>query len=371
MSTIQATPAQIRWFRLQRSGLIDPFATPAAAAQALFGVQAQILPAAGLALWNRTRSLNASQFDALLYGQRTLVKLWGQRHTLHLYASTDWPLLHGALALNRTWWERHLIDNEAGQHEALIEQVAALLRERPSMGRGDLRSSGLTISEELFSAWGGIFADVVRRGYACHAGRVGNEGQFAHREQWLPNLAWEPPDPDTANIEILRRFLAAYGPASAADFSYWRSISAVQTRRWFKTLADEVITVEAAGQPMLLLREDVDALLAPPPEPERWPVRLLYRFDPMLLAHKDKSWVVPSEQYTRVWRPAGHIEGIVLARGQAVATWRYDRKGSGLVITVAPFKPLPRYVSQAVAKGATQVAGFFGLPLAEIVISEQ
>jgi hypothetical protein len=95
---------------------------------------------------------------------------------------------------------------------------------------------------------------------------------------------------------------------------------------------------------------------------------MLYRFDPLLLAHKAKEWVVEPAHYNRIWRPAGHIEGIVLAHGKAVATWRYDRQGAGLTITVAPFNRLPNYVTKAIHKTAPQIANFFGLPLVEVRI---
>jgi hypothetical protein len=224
------------------------------------------------------------------------------------------------------------------------------------------------LQDEHFSAWGGIFADLVRRGYACHAGRVGNEGQFAHRERWLPHLAWEPPPPDDANVEVMRRFFTSYGPATTQDFAYWRAAVLVQARRWLALLAPELTEVLVEGQPMFMIRTDVEAALTPPPPPEAWPVRLLYRFEPLLLAHKDKTWVADAANYKRIWRPAGHIEGIVLAHGRAVATWRYDRKGQGLVITVSPFGALPRYAQQAIETLAPQVASFFALPLVDLIM---
>jgi hypothetical protein len=368
LSSPPITPEQVRWHRMQRSGLVESFATPEAAASALFGVQAQILPAAALALWNRTRGLTEAQFNDLLFSKRTLVKLWGQRGTLHLYASTDWPLLHGARSVNRTWWERQLAGDDLTRHEALIEQLVTLLRERETIGRSDLRTAGLELQDEHFSAWGGVFADLVRRGHACHAGRVGNEGHFAHRERWLPDLDWQPPDSHRANVEVMRCFLAAYGPATLQDFAYWRSVTSAQARSWLESLEAMTVHVTMNDRPMLLLAEDLNSLLTTPPEPEAWPVRMLYRFDPCLLAHKEKDWVVDPAYYKRIWRPAGHIEGIVLAHGQALATWRYDRKGRGLLITIAPFKKLPRYVRSAIDKTAPQVAAFFASPLTELVI---
>lgn len=368
-STPALSAEQARWFRLQRSGLVTPFANAESVAAALFGVQAQILPAAGLALWNRTGEFSESHFNDLLFEQRTLVKLWGQRGTLHLYASQDWPLLHAARSVNKTWWERDLDDQQLRDYEMVIGQIVTLLRERPTIGRTDLRNGGFALQDHHFSAWGGVFADLVRRGYACHAGRVGNEGQFAHRERWLPDLVWEPPDPEQANITVMRRFFAAYGPATLQDFAYWRSAAVANARSWLRALRAELVEVEVAGQPQWALAADLPLLQESPPPAAAWPVRMLYRFDPYLLAHKEKGWLVDAPFYDRIWRPAGHIEGIVLVHGRAAATWRYDRKGRGLAITVAPFRKLTRTVEKAIQKQAPQIAGFFGLPLTDLQIA--
>lgn len=370
--TVSLSAEQARWFRIRRSGLEQPFATAELATTALVGVQAQILPAAGLALWNRSVGLTNAAFEDALFNRRSLVKLWGQRNTLHVYTSTDWPLLCAARSLNRTWWERSVENGSAefADYRHLVEEVAALLRQRESMGRSDLRASGIDLHEDLYSAWGGIFADLVRLGSACHAGRVGSEGRFAHRERWLPDLVWNPPDPQAANLEVARRFFAAYGPASAADFIYWRGGATPLARGWVSALQDDLRAVDVDGQSMLALAVDVDELTATPPAAEQWPVHMLYRFDPLLLGHKDKQWVADAEHYKRVWRPAGHIEGIVLAHGRAVATWRYDRTGSGISVVVAPFRALPAHVHTAVVSQAQGVADFFGLPLVEMRIDE-
>lgn len=373
----QISIEQMRWFRLRRSGLVKPYATPVAAARALMGVQAQILPAAALALWNRTPRLTYAGFEDLLYRRRSLVKLWGQRHTLHIYDSRDWPLLHAARSVNRTWWERQAENGDYAfqnytleDYRRLVEQVAELLRTRKTMGRSDLRTSGLDVPEELYNAWGGIFADLVRQGYACHAGRVGNEGHFAHRERWLPKLAWDPPAPAEANRAMAARYFAAYGPSTTRDFLYWRAINRGDAQASLDALAPDLAEVRVDGATMHVLRAGLATLRRRPPEAEAWPVRLLYRFDPYLLAHRDKGWVVDPAHYNAVWRPAGHIEGIVLAHGRGLGTWRYDRKGKGLAIQVTPFAPLPAYVAQQIPALAEQVAAFFDLPLSDLQIGQ-
>ena len=92
---------------------------------------------------------------------------------------------------------------------------------------------------------------------------------------------------------------------------------------------------------------------------------MLYRFDPLLLGHKDKGWIVPPAHYGQVWRPAGHIEGVVLAGGRAHATWRYERKSSGLAVTVFPFRRLSRKLRSKLETRARRVAAYCGLPLTQ------
>lgn len=357
--------AQVRWFRLRRSGLITPFATPEAAARSLAGVQAQIHPAAGVALFNRTTDLNHACYDQLLFIDRSLVKLWGQRGTLHVYVMTDWPLVCAMLTARKSWWERTAERTDTlDAYNELVMHTEMLLREKGVMGRSDLRASGLVTNEDHLSPWGGIFAELVRQGYACHAARDG-EGLFAHRDFWQPGLVWDLPDADVANQEILRRYLHTYGPATLQDFTYWRGVTIASARRWWDAVAGDLASVIVDGVEMYLRREDVDDLLAPAEE-LRHTVRMLYRFDPLLLAHKDKRWIVPAAHHKQVFRIAGHIEGVVLDAGVAVATWRYVRKSGGLVILLEPFKRLSQRVRRVVEKQSQQVARFLNLPLAGI-----
>ncbi len=372
---VRLTAEQARYLRLRGSGLIAPFPSATDAAQTLVGVQAQIQPAAGLALANRTPGLSHAQLDTLLYNERTLVKLWGQRGTLHLYASHDWPLIHAARSIELTWWARQAMKNPEAYAEQrrLIDAVAALMAERETLGRSDLRDSDLPLTDDMLSPWGGIFAEVVRQGHACHAARTGNEGRFAHRSRWLPDLDWSPPPPDEANRAIAKRYFHAYGPASPQDFTYWRAIARRTAQPWLDALEPDLVDVEVidgeeAGRPLKMLAADLDALPATLPPPEAWPVHMLYRFDPLLLGLRDKGWVIPPRHDKRVRRPAGHIEGVVLDHGVVAATWRYERKGRTLNIQVQPFKRLPRYVTKQLPKLAARVADFFDSTLGDFTV---
>jgi hypothetical protein len=370
------SPEQVRWFRLRRSGLVEPHASPQGAAFAVGGVQAQILSASMLALWNRSAAGAGTEKELTqaLFNQRSLVRLWGQRHTLHLYPSADWPLVQGAFASRRTWWEREAARGglaDVTEYREGVSLVARLLRERQHLSRSELRESGLALPEALMSPWGGVFAELARQGLACLARWEGGEARYAHREHWLPSLAWAPPTEEEALTELARRYFRASAPASIADLAYWLGVAVGTARRAATALGAELAGAGADG--LHALACDLEELAVSPPEREAWPVRMLGRFDPLLLAHKDKDWIVPDAHYARVWRPAGHIEAVVLDHGRAVATWRYDRIGSGgLRVRVFPFRArLPVRVSKALKRNAKAVAAFFGLKLDEVRVAAE
>ena len=374
--TMKLSEEQIRWFRLRRNGLVDPFASPEAAVGALAGVQAQILTASMLALWNRSAAGadGEAAVAARLFEGRTLLRLWGQRHTLHLYAREDWPTLYAAFSGRRTWWERQTARDptlDLAAYREGVARVATLMRERGTLSRKELRASGIPLPDALLSPWGGVFAELVRLGEACHARWDGGEARYAHRGHWLPDFAWSPPTMEAANIELTRRFFRCYGPASAGDFFYWRGVAAGAAWGWLRALEGELVEVDGERR-LLAWKEDLPDLFAEPPEREAWPVRMLGRFDPMLLAHRVKDWIVAPAYYSRVWRPAGHIEAVVLEHGQAVGTWRYDRIGAGkLSVRVFPFRGRwPGHVGKAVRQQAKAVAGFFGLGLAGVSVEK-
>ena len=353
----------IRWHRLKRSGLVAPFPSPEECARSLGGIQAQIHPAAALALWNRTQGMDHATFEKLLYGNRSLVKLWGQRGTLHIYSTEDWPLISGAREKQMTWWEKQIVSlgGDLKEYQAILERIAKQARTMRTIGRSDLREMCPDIDHRLLSPWGGIFFKLVTQGTLCHVRPEKGEGRFAHRENWLPHLHWNSPSSEEANTELARRYFHSYGPASIQDLAYWRGVRVSEARRWALRLGDELTEVRFGEKELLLPVDDAESLHAPPPPARKWPVHLLYRFDPLLLGHKDKSWLIDMRHYKQVWQQAGHIEGTVLARGRIVASWRYARKGRKLSVAVEPFKTLPKYVHLAVERKARKVARFFDL----------
>lgn len=93
------TWAEVCARRLDRHGLAAPFqgAQPAVIACAICGAQAQVLSAAELSIGLRIAGITRRQIQEALWSERSLVKTFGPRGTVHLLAAQDLPEWIGAL----------------------------------------------------------------------------------------------------------------------------------------------------------------------------------------------------------------------------------------------------------------------------------
>ena len=358
----------VAWARLGRSGLVEPVPNPRVAAESLIGVQAQVLASAGLALSARVTNYSAADLARDLYDGRTLVKLWGQRRTLHLYAPDDWSRVY-ALFRDRKTWTEQATERIGGDLDTLRAAVRAVESELRRSGGTISRRTLLDARPELrpYLELGiGMLMDLVQMGTICHARPVGSESHFAHRDEWLPGLPWDPPSRDEAGVEWTRRYLATYGPATPRDVAFWLGESAADVRRWVQALEDETAVTAVDGVPHLALRSALQDGAADPPSRASWPVRLLHRYDPILLAHRDKSWLVDEGHYKRVWRHAGIVEAVLLVRGRIAGVWRYKRRSRHLDIRIEPFGRVTQKARRAIESEAERVARHFRLELGEL-----
>ncbi|MCP4442605.1 MAG: winged helix DNA-binding domain-containing protein [Aureispira sp.] len=361
---------QARWFRFCQSGLNQPFESSEACATQLLGVQAQILNAGAIALWNRLEEFSLSDFQDLLYTQKTLVKLWGQRKTIHLYTTQDWPTIHKAFVDTPSWWKRKIKDpKELAAFDKALDSVVKLLKKEKTLNRALVRDSKLKIPEALTSSWGGLFMDLVFHGHACHGQRKGNQGCFVHREHWVPNLEWTPPTELAAKQWLAQQYFQTYGPATIHDFAYWAGGKVTVMREVVKSLGDKLVEVNYGAQAHWIWHTMATELQKNAPSNAQWPTRLLYRFDPLLLPHKDKSWLIEEQYYKSVWKKAAVIDAVILIAGQIKGTWKYTRKGKRLLIELMPFKPLSKGILQKLEKEAFRIASFLEYPKEQVIVS--
>ena len=323
------TIEQVRAFRLARQRLDRraPAGSMLAVVRGLCGVHAQLASSAELALWARVDGLEREEVRAALEDDRTLVKTWAMRGTLHLVTPDDLALIVAVLGPRwdkpgGAWLRGHGVPEE--HFEAIVRLVPRAVDARPRT-REELADrladvGGPELRERLLSGWGALLKPSAHRGDLCFGPNRGRNVTFVRPDRWLGKLP--RPDPDEAAGALVRRFLAAYGPATAAEFGRWIGIAGAQPKRMLAALGDELAEVEVDGRAAVILAEDVEALRAAGAPSG---ARLLPAFDPLVVGTRPRSDLVAQSHEPRIYRAQGWISPVVLVDGAAAGVWKHQR----------------------------------------------
>lgn len=346
-------------FRLERQHLnarVPPDQT-VEVARRLCGVHAQVLSSADLILWARVRGHRPDAIGEALWEKRSLVKTWLMRGTLHLVPADDLPLYVGALD-NRgeyqpVWLRAFKVT--AAQMERLIEAVAEALDEVP-LTREELVEAvgprvGTTLAKRLRSGWGEFLKPAARRAVLCFGPSRGQNVTFVRPDDWLGR--WRtPPSRAEAQTELLRRFLAAYGPATAGDFERWIGANRRVKEPWEALHAE----LEKVAPKTFVLARDRERVAK---ARGARGIRLLPAFDPYVL-QPYSARPVDAGARDRVYRTAGWVSATIVERGRVVGIWDHRRQSRKVAVRIEPFVPLGERSRAAVAREAGALARHLG-----------
>jgi hypothetical protein len=320
---------QIRGFRLARQRLDRraPAGSLLEVARTLCGVHAQLASSAELALWARIDGLDRDEVRAALEDERTLVKTWAMHGTLHLLPADDLALFVAVLGPRwdnpgGAWLRGHGVPEE--HFEAIVRLVPRALdaqpRTRAELAERLAEAGGPEVREHLLSGWGALLKPSAHRGDLCFGPSRGRNVTFVRPDRWLTGFRRE--DPDGAAREVVRRFLAGYGPATADDFGRWVGIRGAQPKRMLAALGDEIGEVTVDGRAASVLRADLKALRAAEAPAS---VRLLPAFDPYVVATRPRGHLVARGHEPKIFRQQGWISPVVLVDGVAAGIWKRER----------------------------------------------
>lgn len=378
---VEVSEDQVRSFRAQRNHLTGAGAPDLrSAAATILGAQAQQLYPAllGLSMRTKGRPTAAAVQAQLTDAPRSLVRTWGQRDTLFVYAPDDWPLVVAA--------RRHWAQSGRAGPTPTAAAVAKALAKVQALDRPAMRSDLLGIAPKSFVdalreraeeakmdvqrlAAGRLIQRLAWLGETSIADIGGRERSYAARADWFGDLEWtapSDPEPSAATEAAARalalRYFAVHGPATAQDVGHFFGARQSEVRQWLADLAPALTPVRCGDREGLLARSaDVDLLRKPAPgTATAWPLRLLPQWESLLMAHADKSWTVPIEsERKQIWRKAAVVAPVVFARGQAVATWSMKRTKTRLDITVEPLSSWRKSHAAAVKREALAVAAHY------------
>ncbi|HEX7276321.1 MAG TPA: winged helix DNA-binding domain-containing protein [Acidimicrobiales bacterium] len=333
------------------------------------GIQAQVLSAAELALSARIPDLRVADVRSALWEHRSLVKTYGPRGTIHLLAAADLPLYMASLRDHPFWRAEAILATvglDPAHADALVGAFADALDGR-RLTRDELaaavgRRLGPSVEERMRSNWGTLLRPAAFAGLLCFGPSVGSRVTFVRADQWVDGWPPVPPDATAATTELVRRFLAAYGPVSEAELGDWLSVDA---RPFLGALGAQVetVTIEGDRPPRWRL---VDALAGSPLPPPTPTLRLLPQYDSYVLGHRQRERLVPPAAKARIaLDPKGRLEHVVgvsvlLVDGVVGGLWWRKATARRLAVTVEPTTTLePAHLRQLDAEVA-RIAAFLG-----------
>lgn len=315
------------------------------AVRRILALQAQQPESPYLALWNRLDGFDPASLDTA-FADRTLLKATLLRITLHAVHREDYPMLRAAMwptlratRLGYRYAAAGLTPSVAAELEpGLLEFAAEEPRSNGEMTEWLAQRVG---EQRKDGAWWGL------RAYAplVHA-VTGGPWSFGTSPAYVAG----PDDSfaggaDAGLLELLPRYLAAFGPASVVDMAQFATVRRGRVRTAVRELAGSLEELEGPDGTVLYdipggLRPDADTP-APP--------RLMAMWDSVLLAHADRSRVIPPEYRPLVTRVNGDVLPTLLVDGKVAGVWRVAETGG---IEATAFHDLPPEAWEGLAEEA-------------------
>ncbi len=330
------------------------------ALRAVCGVQAQELPAALLSVRARSRGLTAAGMGQARQVERSIVRTWLMRGTLHLAASEDaaWlvPFLGPAFIAGDRRRMAELGWDEAKAARGLkllqdaLENQGGLARKEIA---GLLRAAGLPHEGQ---ATVHLMFRAACEGLLCFGPDRGKEPTYVRLEDWTGPL--HPRPRQAALFDLARRYLEAYAPAGPQDLASWSGITLGEARQAWGLMEDLLAPVEIAGQPAWMLESQLAWL----DEVDRLPAtaRLLPRYDTSLLGYASRGLAVATAYEKRIHPGGGQIQASLVVDGRVVGTWKTAQRGGTLEVSIEPFEQLPLTLIPLLEAEAADLGRFLG-----------
>ena len=304
---------------------------PAEIARAIGGAQAQDVYAGPQQFRSRSRRLTAEDIGRARTDQRSLLRTWVMRMTIHLIPTEDaaWWLPLYEPTMER--WQRGRLGElgmPSGDADRALKAIGRALGDEGPLTRTEARErvkrAGLKLNTQTGMHIVGL---AVTSGMACLGPDRGKETCLVRREDWLGKL--RRVDREKGLAELARVYVRAFAPATDRDFAYWAGLGLREVRAGLDSIASEIEETRVGEETMLAPRGGLPRL------PRTGQVRMLGNFDTYLLGWKDRGFAVAGEHALHVKEGGGGwIRPVIVEDGTVVGGWRSSRKGGGLEIAL-------------------------------------
>jgi hypothetical protein len=303
---------------------------------AMAGTHAQVLSAAEYGVALRIAGATREDVRTALWSDRTLVKTFGPRGTVHLLPARDLPLWTAALsAIPRgpSTFPEHVRMSEE-RAEAVIAAIATVLDGAEltvdELGHAVVGATGpwagdlvMPAFQGMWPRWRQVMHLAGMRGVLCFGPNRGRKVTYT-------NPGGEPAPTRDGLAHVVHGYLHAYGPGTPARFAHWLGAPVHWASELFEDLAEELQQVEVDGASAWVSDGDLDA---PAAEPSG--VRLLPYFDGYAyrVGNQPPERLYPGPAAGRVLR--GNFQ-VLLVDGVVAGLWHQRRAGRRVDVTVEP-----------------------------------
>jgi winged helix DNA-binding protein len=312
---------------------------PASLIERLVGLQAQWPSSPYVGIWTRTTSFRREALERLL-ARGEVIKATVMRQTLHLVTPRDYALIRAAMSETNFPWETELAVRLARSVRKLAESGPVASTDAIAYIERNHRLNGIDARRAWRAAR--IRAHLVHH-HETALWRARPEGRFVAIDEPEPHVPLE------ARAELIRRYLAAFGPSSLRDVSQWSMMHVPELKASLALLEPLRRFRDEKG------RELFDVPRATRPDPETpAPVRFLPKWDNVLLAWADRTRVLPEPYRKRVIGMNGDVAQTFLVDGFVAGTWRLNGKR----VVTQPFARLSRPAQRELKDEAGRLEAF-------------
>ncbi|TMC84465.1 MAG: winged helix DNA-binding domain-containing protein [Chloroflexi bacterium] len=328
-------------------------ASAASTIERLVGMQAQAPNLPYVGLWARLVGFRHQELSRLIES-RAAVRMSLMRNTIHLVTARDAVALKPLFMplgergfMHGSPWGRGMREADMvsilragreimGERPRTVAELAGIMAARfPNHDANALAYGVRYMVPLVFTTPRGIWG-------------AGGPVALTTFEAWLGRA----PGPALAAEQLVVRYLAAFGPASPADMRAW---SGLAMREFFDQLRPRLkVFRDETG------RELFDVPRAPRPHGDiTVPVRLIPDYDNILLAHADRTRIMPEGRHLGMFSSNGVMQGAVLVDGYVRAMWQPKTHKGATTLLITPFgKPLPRREQPPIAEEARALLDF-------------
>jgi winged helix DNA-binding protein len=321
---------------------------PADVTATMCGAHAQVLGAAEFSIGRRIVGATRADLQRALWEDRTLVKTFGPRGTVHLLPTADLPMWTGALSALPASVPMHpdpvrftpqqadevigAIGDSLSDTEMTVDELTEAIVDRTGPWAGERTMDAF---QDKWPRWRQLTSTAAHHGVLCFGPNRGRNVTYTNPHRWLPGF--HPQVGEVALRTLVKRYLHAYGPATPQHFAKWLNIPPRSAVDLFDKLSSDLEQVDMAGDTAWVIAGDTRI-----PEQTHRGITLLPYFDAYVVAAQPRDLLYPGAAATRALTPSGQAGNypVLLLDGVVGGVWHQKRSGRKLAITVEPLRKL-------------------------------